>query len=246
LSGCRKTQSKEHLVSRALFDSKSVRVRGFPWCATEPREIGLSSLAANILCSHHNSILSPVDQYGGNALDEFREIDRVRRSLPPSGPNDPVHQRSVQGALLERWFIKTTINFAQLLPNDAAWQYGGVPTSQPPEVFVRAAFGELQLPEPLGLYTPAAIGAEIHTFNGIGFSFLLDASGRVGGAAFQFLGYRFLLWLSDQRLPDRYQQAEGLPPWLSGAHILFHPSGFLFDGAGRRRVAELRFSWPTP
>ena len=41
LGDCSKKMSREHTVSRSLFATDEVMVQGFPWCANEPKKIGV-------------------------------------------------------------------------------------------------------------------------------------------------------------------------------------------------------------
>jgi hypothetical protein len=76
LGGCSAVQSGEHLFSAALFQGKTVTVQGFHWCP-EPRSVGLTKLTANILCTTHNSLLSPVDDGAKQTLDTLAEAIRL-------------------------------------------------------------------------------------------------------------------------------------------------------------------------
>src|SRR4026208_2176624 len=69
LGDCGGKLSGEHLVSASLWTGPAVPASGGPW--GEPREIGISSLTAKILCQHHNSRLSEVDVAGSQAFATF-------------------------------------------------------------------------------------------------------------------------------------------------------------------------------
>src|SRR4051794_31716079 len=77
LGNCADKPSREHIVSRGLFIGDTVRVEGFHWCKTGPREVGLASLTAKILCKKHNSDLSEVDTGGAEAFNIFRQLRLV-------------------------------------------------------------------------------------------------------------------------------------------------------------------------
>ena len=113
LGNCSDKVSREHLVSRGLFIGDIIRVEGFSWCKTGPKEVGLSSLTAKILCKKHNSDLSEVDAGGANAFDIFRQLRLVanqRQGLPPNSWQVPEYR--IDGPLLERWLLKTLINIS--------------------------------------------------------------------------------------------------------------------------------------
>jgi hypothetical protein len=78
LLNCSSKLSREHLVTEVLFESTQVRVGGFPWCKGEERIVGLSSVVRKILCTHHNSQLSPVDQEACTLFDEVRKATTLQ------------------------------------------------------------------------------------------------------------------------------------------------------------------------
>ncbi len=103
LGGCSTIPSREHLVSAGLFESSVITVQGFPWCQNEPKTIGLRRAVAKILCKHHNSLLSPVDEKGGIAafkiFHEVIRLDEVRRKLKPRHWH--VRRYEINGKLLD-------------------------------------------------------------------------------------------------------------------------------------------------
>ena len=113
LGSCSDKISREHIVSESLFTNDIVRVEGFSWCKDKEKEIGLRSLTAKILCKKHNAALSPVDIGGASAFEAFRnmtKIGNVRKKVQPQIWD--VIQYSIDGILLERWFLKTLINIS--------------------------------------------------------------------------------------------------------------------------------------
>jgi hypothetical protein len=113
LGDCSDKVSREHLVSEGLFQSDTVRVQGFSWCKTEPKEIGISGLTSKILCTHHNNTLSPVDEGGRSAFNTLREVRRVENVREKLKRRIwTVVRREINGLLLERWLLKTTINIS--------------------------------------------------------------------------------------------------------------------------------------
>src|SRR5690348_538201 len=140
LGNCSNKLSREHLVSKSLFLSESIRVQGFPWCKDDPVDIGISGLTSKILCELHNNDLSPYDQSGAQAFATFREsmrLDNVRRNMEPRRWN--VKKFRIDGPGLERWCLKTLINLScnGTLPIGRDSQVVG----RPSERLVRVAFG---------------------------------------------------------------------------------------------------------
>jgi hypothetical protein len=102
--------SGQHTVTKGLFTEDSVVVQGLDWCK-EPKTIGLSSLTRKILCTHHNSKLSLVDDAAIAAFNAFRksvQLTDIREKIKER--RWAVLHLPVDGAKLERWFLKTLIN----------------------------------------------------------------------------------------------------------------------------------------
>jgi hypothetical protein len=79
----------------------------------EPKTIGLSGLVAKILCRKHNSHLSGLDETALDTFDAFREsvrLNKVRTGLRAKSWRNKLFV--IDGARLERWFLKTLINLS--------------------------------------------------------------------------------------------------------------------------------------
>ena len=77
LGNCSDKISKEHFVTEGLFPTSVVRIKGFSWCRDEAQEIPVATLATKILCTTHNSRLSPVDASAIKAFEVFEESVRL-------------------------------------------------------------------------------------------------------------------------------------------------------------------------
>jgi hypothetical protein len=211
--------SGEHPVSRALFDGPTVEVVA-PWTSGEVRSIPLARLRANILCRRHNAMLSPVDSAGGRAFRGIRDLDtflaRARR-----GPRK-TKTCEVDGQLLERWFLKTSVNlFVSSQAESSTWA-GGTPRHSPPPDIVSAAFGCSVLARPKGLYCWAglAIGEELQVGDRLHFTPVYKSATQFVGAHFVFQGLKFLAWF-----------VESPPPWPDIPRYFRHMGGIFHDGA---------------
>ena len=135
LGGCNE-QSGEHYVGKRLFE-KNVKTRGIH-PNLDGRSLPVTSLEANILCGKHNSVLSVADQEAINLKQVsermFQYQDR-RDLLQGNGLWTP-EQHNVNGLLFGRWLCKLHCNFLALKDVD------------PPEYYVRSAFGERTSPVP--------------------------------------------------------------------------------------------------
>lgn len=160
LGGCSEEMSGEHLISKNQFGgTKTITVSGFPWCGGGPKEIGINSATANVLCRTHNSALSPVDAAAGKVLEAFQiiaERDAEARRTPRAFHPDV---REVSGDDFERWMLKTTINLALAQPP--------LPTSgifdgdAPARRYVEIAYGLTAFEPDEGLFYVARVGNKI-------------------------------------------------------------------------------------
>jgi hypothetical protein len=202
LGDCSGKISKEHIVSRGLFDGDALRVFGFSWCKDEEKEISLPSLTAKILCVKHNNDLSEVDTSGANAFAVFREMRRltnVREKMTPRRWR--VVRCSVNGSLLERWFLKTLINIS----TGSEYPIGKLANKagQASEELVNVAFGRHIFTGRSGLYSAVHVGQMIHSSDKVEFSPLIKEQNYIAGGLFSFRGFRFLLFLDPEGPPER-------------------------------------------
>lgn len=103
--------SGEHIISKGLFKNNNILVKGFAWCHDDYKSIGLNSLTKNILCTKHNSILSPVDTGGIGAVNSIERLFNLCNELDSSDlTNVDLQIPDIDGHLLERWLLKIAIN----------------------------------------------------------------------------------------------------------------------------------------
>lgn len=243
IGDCSEDGSREHLVSKALFESSTIRVQGFPWCKDEPKEVGLSSLTAGILCVRHNNALSNLDAAGARAFSAIRDATRllnVRAKQPRK--RWTVRESRIDGRLLERWFLKTTINLAVGPRSDLRWIDPSLSTSvQPPEQLVQVVFGLSQLADHCGLHGTSIAGQSLYSDDTVGFAPLIRHKEFIVGALFVFRGHRFLLWLGDQPLPPTLASLNISDPDWCGARVHYHLRGIDFalqDRVSHRLIIE--------
>ncbi|MEP7362528.1 MAG: hypothetical protein ABI972_04670 [Acidobacteriota bacterium] len=208
LGNCSTKGSREHIVSKALFLGDSIQVQGFAWCKEKPKAVGLASLTAKILCEYHNNSLSPVDVAGAQAFDALRKIrtlENTRDKLKPQIWN--IKRFTLQGAPLERWFLKTLIN----LSFGSAYPIGrrSVEPGEPSCDLVETALGLRQFEGKAGLYSVVRTGMSCNSTDRVGFTPLIKDLHHIEGGIFIFRGLMFLLSLE----PD------GPPQPLTGIHF---------------------------
>ena len=118
IGGCSKV-SKEHLISQSTFhedvDYKPNLIKGYglPWDENKLIEIPFKSMSAKILCKNHNNALSSLDSEAGEIAKTFLELKNIF-SKKSAKINEKNLKFYYSGDLLERWFLKTFINFQQL------------------------------------------------------------------------------------------------------------------------------------
>jgi len=172
-------------------------VQGLSWCKDEPKVVGLANVTRKILCESHNSRLSPVDSSAIAAFDVFRECVRLSDARKVKGHKmwRVVHLR-IDGANLERWFLKTLINVTagglqKIGPKSLA---PGVPSSD----LVEIAYGLRQFVPNAGLYNSAEVGEEVSSEDRVTVIPFFDANREhVIGGTFYFRGWRFMLSLCE-------------------------------------------------
>ena len=79
---CSQMISREHFISKtvlSILNPESVRISGATWIPTgQSLDLPLTGLQANILCTRHNSALSPLDTTAGKL---FRAVDGIYDNL---------------------------------------------------------------------------------------------------------------------------------------------------------------------
>lgn len=246
LYGCSGKISGEHVITRGVFADKEIGVKGLPWCREQHKFIPISAYTANILCTQHNSRLSPVDDaaiHGFNTLRTVMKVHEARKALLRervwSGRFD-VYDYTLDGEKLERWFLKTLINMEavgkQLLPI-------GVPTApvgEPPPELVEISFGLRKFQRGAGLYFAGREQEAVKTSERIRYvSMIKDLSHGefVGAGEFSFYGLRFILCLEEEGLPATAMSQDG------ELRLIHHINGINVELNGQPSQRIL-FIWP--
>lgn len=107
---CSKKWSKEHIVSKSVFEGKTANVTGFDWTGKDSFEIPISKHYAHILCKKHNEELSPLDNEAKKIKNTFK-LFYEEASKKFNNPTMNINACcKVNGHRFERWLLKTTIN----------------------------------------------------------------------------------------------------------------------------------------
>lgn len=241
LNECSQDQSREHLVSASIFPgAKAISVSGFPWCKGETRMIGLANLTSKILCTKHNSLLSPLDVAAGNAFRKLNEsaiLSNKRLSIQSS--KFKVRHFHLDGLKLERWLLKTLINLCNnteyfLEPN---LKIPGIPSQHQ----IQICFGKASFLGKSGLYLTTRQGAEIDSRTEIGFSPIIEENEKiVVGGFFNFRGFLLFLSLMEE-IPNNFDWINSLGPW-SGTQPSWHFNKMTFV-INNKRSHFVHFDW---
>jgi hypothetical protein len=105
-ANCSQSISREHYISRSILDELGpLTFSGFPW-DTPGTQItyGINSLTSHILCTRHNSALSPLDAIASKAFKAIRDSSlELARSSSPAGTRCFL----ISGQAVELWALKT-------------------------------------------------------------------------------------------------------------------------------------------
>jgi hypothetical protein len=204
LGNCGGGISREHYVSKCLFPDQSIFVKGLDWCLEEPKEVRIESLTAKILCRHHNTALSELDSAAGLAFNSMRDFvnTKTKRDRMPY-VNWALMQFTIDGPKLERWCLKTLLNFSfnrQLIIGAGAHQAGSVPA-----ILARIAFGLEEFAEGRGLYTAFRQGETFKNEHRVDYTAKAQGPNLMMGM-FGLYGFRFYLNL--RPIANRYAHIE--------------------------------------
>jgi hypothetical protein len=213
--------SNEHLVTEGLFPDGTIVAQGLPWCP-EPKTVGLANLTAKLLCSTHNSSLSVVDSAAIEAKKAFdAALDLMNFRAKYKKQRWTRQTFTVNGYLLERWFLKTLINVVQCgvfkLPVGSDATEHGLPSRR----LVEIAFGSQRFDKPEGMYSVAILNEP----NSVDDRFqivTLTKNNHIGGALFRFGSLNYHLHLESESTTTAKSFAPHLQEQLLSAQFIHH------------------------
>ncbi len=178
-------------MSECLFPDQSIFVQGLDWCLEEPKKIRIESLTAKVLCKDHNSALSELDAAAGLAFDSIRDFafTTVNHGEMPYLNWSP-KQFTIDGSKLERWCLKTLLNFSfsrHLIIGPGTHGAGTVPSN-----LVRIAFGLEEFTNGRGLYTAFHKNETFNLEHRLGYTAKAQGPNLAMGN-FRLHGFRFYL-----------------------------------------------------
>jgi len=187
LADCSSKLSREHYISESLLhhlnrDNK-LKVSGLPWVEGEGQVLPPSAFASRMLCTRHNSALSPLDAIAVRLFEAFDERGATG--------SDQHLLYLFSGHDLERWLLKILygITCSKNLTLD------GKPDLSIPKYWLEILFGEAQFPDQQGLYVCKSRGHLFEGPNGLQLQ-AITGRGRLTGMGLSICGYELILSMS--------------------------------------------------
>lgn len=235
-SPCCEKISREHVISKGLFDTKTIYVQGFEWCREEVK-IGIESLTAKILCRKHNSLLSSIDKSGIEIISFLEQARDSKYDIP---------QITTSGHLFEKWLLKTAIN----LSFNSQLHIGlGMTDSKlgiPSAYLLDVVFGKIEFSHQMGAYfIPNSAPLKIKEREIATIPIVKDKV--LGGILFNLRGYHFFISLVPcHELPNL--ASLGLTPEFGiNKELLelkprYRPTSLVITSKNKK-TSELKFYW---
>jgi hypothetical protein len=233
LGNCGGGISHEHYVSGCVFPNQSIFVQGLDFCLDKPKELRIESLTAKILCKDHNSALSELDSAAGRAFNAIREyVSMTTERAKSPYINWAPAQFTIDGPKLERWCLKTLLNFSfnRQLTIGPGSHAGGTVTCE----LVRIAFGLEEFTSGRGLYSAFRQNETFNHYDHFGYTAKAQGPNLAMGL-FRLCGFRFYLNLVP--LETRYSGIED-------SQVFYRQTHFAHK-LGERFSHRLSISWPS-
>lgn len=189
LRDCSPGLTKEHSVSKSLFQTDEIFVQGFEWCLREPKKVGLANVAKKHLCRRHNERLSETDEAAASVLRAFEQVARAADVRISAAGIE------IKGCDFERWALKTLINVCadDVYPIGKNSNRPGAPSPR----LVQIAFGLKYFPWRAGIYFVGEPKGQFEYTSRYTFSPLVSAGNYLEGTLLIFCGFRFVLLFGD-------------------------------------------------
>jgi hypothetical protein len=242
LGDCSDKLSREHLVSRAFFSAGSIVVQGMPWCKGEPKEIGIDSAVSKLLCTRHNSALSPLDLTAGRFAAAVREHCRLYTERSQSRRSDLSFRRlDIDARLLERWLLKTMINLnagGQLIIGEGPGSPG-----RPTETLVNAVFGKKMPQGQFGMHVATRVGMRLDLIERVSFAPLIFKGTEIHGSFFNVHGLLCYLSATEAGPPLPFSQIPGVDEDWRHSNVIRRLRRIQAVLPNGRLSHEMRFKW---
>ena len=175
-----------------------ITVSGLPWQGDyhSPAKCPTGSLIGKVLCTNHNSALSPLDEIAKKLAVKLGNVPNIFRD-PGIGKDCLFYL--FNGHDIERWILK--ILCGVIFSGNAAFRDNPIPKLEPSLGFLRVLFGSESLPRGWGLYFLGRIGDRFEAQRNFTFAPIIDDH-RILGCIVSVHQFQFLLAMSDP--PDDF------------------------------------------
>ena len=235
LGNCSKRLSKEHLITEKVLRDGKLTVSGSKWSG-ETKSITRGGFVGRILCGHHNSELSRIDEKGidfVSTLEKAVELSNNRELLPK--PNNWYWKKFViDGNGTEKWFSKTIINLQIAHGNSLfRWRFDDFRAEPSPQI-VNTIFGIDRLLPPKGLYFQMVVGEKVDSIKDFSYVEYENNQNEFIGGELSIKGFRFIVWFLDSHSPASHP--------LQPNSLIYRPDAIKFEVKGKYSH-KLAFSW---
>ena len=231
--------SREHFITRGIFLAETCVVTGCSRTAKRPQPVRIDDLVTKVLCSGHNSDLSPVDVALIDLVNVIREVDRLQavRSRVPKGRLVTRTRYVVDGRLFERALAKTLLNCATLF-RDVLDDWA------PPSWLPDFVFGTRVLPAGCGMGMPAQLGDSVQLDEQYGVHFGQGSDARAGPNAFLMtLRRRRFLFTWSVPVQELGVFQIGGRDYDASHDVLYRPTRVQWTHRGRDLQLSFDFDW---
>jgi hypothetical protein len=176
---------------KELGENGLIKISGFHWQpkGERKRSISMTSLTGKVLCSRHNTMLSPLDS---KALRFFKSFLIAGEEFQDQQLRLVERVWLFNGHDIERWMLKSLIG--TIISGNARDHSGNrILNWQPPKRWLDILIGRIGFPKQWGMYFRALLGET--KVRGAGFSLasLSNPTAGVYGGLFNMAGYEFIL-----------------------------------------------------
>jgi hypothetical protein len=191
-------QVEDPQANRAAKEGHVITVETGLGRRVQTKSMRLRNYGRRMLCEHHNNSSSEIDLEGKRFSDAVRAFYDIARTRQHTKLRWALREFKLDGALLERWFLKTAINmsvgvFRVGLPIGGLDAAPDLPTLP----LVEMVYGRRPVIEPFGLWFVAEPGPLIRWHENFTLRFWHGPGGYVAGAVFSVIGLSFVVSISD-------------------------------------------------
>ena len=210
------------------IDETQVRFSGAPWQRGEEKTLLIANMGANVLCTRHNTALSPLDRTAGNFFRVLREFDRAAHS---NGRGSLF--ALFDGHLLERWFLKLLWGGVESrnLERQEGEPYLDIRADADKAMLTDYLFRVGELPENWGMFSLGRRGAAKRIDAALNIDVIAGAADHTAWACEVTFGY----------IPLGFVLADAKPP--SDADLVHRPHAVIVENSDHTRQMCAALSW---